>query len=139
MKGRQVRLVFWFRDSVVRLVSLSKMPTGRLLRLLLVSVSVVRLVSSLNTTAGRLLTPVVLRVSDVKPVRPPKSPAFSVVRVALLEMARVVIPAKSVVVMSAQSDLPVTAATIASRTSVVRVQTPVNGTVTATLPTLTLP
>ena len=38
-------------------------------------------------------------------------------------MAREVIPAKSVVVMSAQADSPDTAATIASRTSAVREQT----------------
>ena len=163
MKGRQVRLVFCLRDSVVRLVSLSKMPAGRLLRLLLVRasvvspvslsntladrllrllpvrVSVVRPVRSANTPAGRLLTPVPVRVSDVKPVRSAKSPDFNVVRVDLLEMARVVIPARCVVVMLAQADMPETAATIASRTSVVRLQTAVAGTVTDTLPALTLP
>ena len=80
-----------------------------------------------------------VRVSDVKPVRSAKSPDFNVVRVDLLEMARVVIPARSVVVMSAQADLPDTAATIASRTSAVRAQTAVVGTVTDTLPALTLP
>ena len=99
MKGRQVRLLFWFRDSVVRLVSASKMPAGRLLRLLLARDSVVR------------------------PVRPAKSPACSAVREGLLEMVRVVIPTKSGFVMSAQADLPDTAATIASRTSAVRLQT----------------
>ena len=105
----------------------------------MLSVNVVSLVSSLNTPAGRLLRPVLLRVSDVKLVRSSKSSAFSVVRVALLEMARVVIPARSVGVMPAQADLPATAATIASRTAAVRLQTAVAGTVTGTLLTLTLP
>ena len=163
MKGRQVRLVFWLRDSVVNAVSSSKMPAGRLLRLLLVRDSVVRPVSlsktladrllrllpvrvsvvsavrSSNTPAGRLLTPVPVRVSDVKPVRSTKSSDFNVVRVDLLEMDRVVIPARCVVVTLAQADMPDTAATMASRTSVVRVQTSVAGTVTDTLPALALP
>ena len=136
--GRLLRLLF-HRYSVVRLVSSSKTSAGRLLRRLPYSSSVVRLVGLSKTPAGRLLRAVLIRVSDVKLSRSAKSSDFNVVREGLLEMVRVVIPARSVVVMSAQADLPATAATIASRTCDVRVQTFVAVTVTGTLPTLTLP
>ena len=136
--GRLLRLLL-VRDSDVSLVSLSKTLADRLLRLLLVRVSDVSLACSSNTPAGRLLTPVLFRVSEVKLTRSPKSSDFNVVRVDWLVTDKVVIPARSVAVMSAQADLPATAATIASRTSAVRAQTSVGGTVTDTLPALTPP
>ena len=135
--GRLLRLLMC-RCSVVRPVSSSKTSADRLLRRLEYSASVVRLVSSSKMPAGRVLRLLLLTFSVVKLTRSPKSPELNVVRELWLTTDKVVIPARSVRVMAPQDDLPVTASTIASRTSVVRLQTGVTGTVTDTLLTLTL-
>ena len=137
--GRLLKLLL-LRSSDVKLASSSNTPAGRLLRLLLPRFRVVRLLSWSNTPAGRLVRLLLfVMVRVVMAVMPSKSPAAKAVSEDLLFMVKVpVIPARSAAVTTPQVDLPVTAATMASRTSAVRLHTGVGDvTVTAKSATVT--
>ena len=77
--GRVVRLLFC-RRSEVSAVSLSNAPAGRVVRLLLSRRSVVSAVSLSNTPAGRLARELTFRCSSSRAVRSSKMRAGKLVR-----------------------------------------------------------
>ena len=121
--GKVLRLLY-SRPNSVRLVSLSNTPDGRVLRLVLFRYSTVRLVRSLNTPDGRLLRLLLPpRYNSSSLVRLSKSFPLKVVR-DWSATDRLMIVARSSSVISAQSVLSETEATIALRTGSVRLQIP---------------